>query len=279
MCLVRVSLFPTARNGRLPVSVRFDSLARIPSGSVNPSSEDVLGGKQTHLGEDINCCVFGLMSRRSFSHRWMDVFTRLYKAYGTVRIMGQKLTSAPYFTVSRWSALFTSCRSPCNRPLGSTEIYSLASTPGFLCLLYPKLFAKGLMSCNVLLLRFGKKLGLLHPGSSSSETGLSRSSIAFAQSFDFAQNHINWRFAVRIGWSRIEAFFPSVGKLMQDACKTLDDYVYSLIDERNQKSSEATSEKHVDLLGLFMKTVDVDGGRLSRVELKDAAINMMIAGR
>lgn len=101
----------------------------------------------------------------------------------------------------------------------------------------------------------------------------------FADSFDFAQHHLDWRFAVKIGWSFMEKLVPSVGKPMRDACKTLDDYVYSLIDERQRTSAQGPSESHVDLLGLFMKAGDDKDCPLDRGQLKDAAMNMIIAGR
>ncbi|KAH9450504.1 hypothetical protein Pst134EB_018040 [Puccinia striiformis f. sp. tritici] len=88
-----------------------------------------------------------------------------------------------------------------------------------------------------------------------------------------------------IGWRLIERLnIRSMGKRMKVSCGVLDDYAYSLIDERmSNLTSDPKKEKqatiHTDLLGLFMNARDERGGDLGRTELRDTTLNLIIAGR
>lgn len=64
---------------------------------------------------------------------------------------------------------------------------------------------------------------------------------------------------------------------MTAARQTLEGYVYELIDARSEADTPA--ETYRDLLGLFMEFSDEKGASLSRSELKDSALNLIIAGR
>lgn len=108
---------------------------------------------------------------------------------------------------------------------------------------------------------------------------LNSASVTFADAFDFAQNHLAWRFVTIRAWPMIERLVPRIGHSLKDCCKTLDDYVYDLIDERQAGLMNEDTEKCKDLLVLFMQAGDEKGSPLSRTELKDAAMNMIIAGR
>ncbi|WAQ86940.1 hypothetical protein PtA15_7A669 [Puccinia triticina] len=84
---------------------------------------------------------------------------------------------------------------------------------------------------------FGKDLGLLgtdyyDKGEASSPSKLSPVSIPFADAFDFAQDQIDFRFLAVRGWQLIKKLVGSIGKRMKALCCVLDDYAYSLIDER-----------------------------------------------
>lgn len=124
---------------------------------------------------------------------------------------------------------------------------------------------------------FGRDLDVLK-AEMCPDTHLDSSAMAFAEAFDVAQNHLDWRFSLVAGWSMLEKIVPSLGKRVADACKTLDAYTYTLIDERASKE-EKSDDKPEDLLELFMKAEDEKGTPLDRTQLKDALLNMLIAGR
>nr|AHK06539.1 putative cytochrome P450 [Puccinia horiana] len=71
-----------------------------------------------------------------------------------------------------------------------------------------------------------------------------------------------------------------VTKVLKDAAQEEHDFAYSLVDERLANlSQEADFQGHPDLLSLFITARDTHGGGLERDELRDTAINMIIAGR
>lgn len=137
---------------------------------------------------------------------------------------------------------------------------------------------------------FSKDLNLLgcqneikpQPGTPARAVNPGRS---FAAAFDFAQNQLDFRFDMLIGWKVVEALNFSMGTSMKASCRILDDFAYSLIDERlshlANKSIESKDEQsaHRDLLDLFMAARDDRGGGLGRTELRDTAMNLIIAGR
>ncbi|KAI7951134.1 hypothetical protein MJO29_009808 [Puccinia striiformis f. sp. tritici] len=126
---------------------------------------------------------------------------------------------------------------------------------------------------------FGKDLGLLGIGYED------KGSNPFSVAFDYAQDQVDFRFVMPIGWRLIERLnIRSMGKRMKVSCGVLDDYAYSLIDERmSNLTSDPKKEKqatiHTDLLGLFMNARDERGGDLGRTELRDTTLNLIIAGR
>ncbi|KAG0139498.1 hypothetical protein CROQUDRAFT_726558 [Cronartium quercuum f. sp. fusiforme G11] len=99
----------------------------------------------------------------------------------------------------------------------------------------------------------------------------------FANAFDFVQKQMDLRFV-------FTAFSIPLGRLLSkrpktiSARKTLDEYVYQLIDSRRKSYNNEQNSYH-DLLGLFMNFSDEKGVSLSRTELKDSALNLIIAGR
>lgn len=98
----------------------------------------------------------------------------------------------------------------------------------------------------------------------------------FAEAFDFVQTQMDHRFILSVfsfHLGRLLAMRPK----MTAARKTLDNYVYDLIDGRSNVG--ISTEKPVDLLGLFMSFSDEKGMPLTRDELKDSAMNLIIAGR
>ncbi|KAI8443754.1 cytochrome P450 [Phakopsora pachyrhizi] len=107
----------------------------------------------------------------------------------------------------------------------------------------------------------------------------------FAEAFDFVQNQLDFRFSVIKGWKFLEGIMFPTGRKMNMACDFLDRYAYYLIDQRISASGsgrdikEKSDSYQEDLLGLFMQARDHRGGGLNRTELKDAVINLIIAGR
>jgi len=138
---------------------------------------------------------------------------------------------------------------------------------------------------------FGKDLGLLgvqhadDQEQKKSTLKLSQKPNTFAVAFDYAQDHLEFRFMLMVGWQLVERLIGSIGKRFKDSCRVLDEYAYSLIDERmasqmDQRSDYKQQEPiNTDLLGLFINARDERGGGLGRTELKDTIINLMIAGR
>lgn len=85
------------------------------------------------------------------------------------------------------------------------------------------------------------------------------------------------------GWSLYESLTPQ-GRKMREASKFLDDYAYSLIDARTtdgkvEEKATGTERLHKDLLGLYMDARDEQGKGMSRQQLRDAVLNLIIAGR
>ncbi|WAQ82594.1 hypothetical protein PtA15_2A911 [Puccinia triticina] len=98
------------------------------------------------------------------------------------------------------------------------------------------------------------------------------------------KDQIDFRFSTVAGWQVFMKLVSSIGKRMEASCRVLDDYAYSLIDEQMADLSQTSDgEKEeaepTDLLGIFMHTHDERGGGLGRIELRDTALNLIIAGR
>jgi len=137
---------------------------------------------------------------------------------------------------------------------------------------------------------FGKDLGLLsvqHADDQEQKKSTLKISQSnpFAVAFDYAQDHLEFRFMIMAGWQLIERLIGSIGKPFKDSCRVLDEYAYSLIDERmasqmDQRSDYKQQEPiNTDLLGIFINARDARGGGLGRTELRDTIINLIIAGR
>jgi len=138
---------------------------------------------------------------------------------------------------------------------------------------------------------FGKDLNILgtkgnaYNKPDTPETAkLSYSTTPFVNAFNFTQDQSDFRMAMRVGWGLMESMNSSMGKRMKDSIRIIDDFAYSLIDER----IAALSDRHgfqeevsvpADLLSLFMNARDDRGGGLDRVELRDTAMNLLFAGR
>lgn len=106
--------------------------------------------------------------------------------------------------------------------------------------------------------------------------------VPFAESFDKAQHILDRRFNDPL-W-KIKEVFGSSGREMRAAIKVLDDFSYSIIDEREKSglgniTAENKKEKNLDLLSLYMALRDDNGQPMSRKQLRDAVLNLIIAGR
>ena len=99
----------------------------------------------------------------------------------------------------------------------------------------------------------------------------------FAEAFDYVQKQLDLRFIMTAIWLRLGRFVGSRPKMVA-ARRTLENYAYDLIDAREANPNKETEVYH-DLLGLFMSFTDEKGVSMSRSELKDSALNLIIAGR
>jgi len=104
----------------------------------------------------------------------------------------------------------------------------------------------------------------------------------FVDAFDFAQKHLDRRFALLTLWKLIEKIDISLGRRVKSACRTLDEYTSSLIDERLASlhgHAEVHNQTPTDLLSSFLKTHRQMGADLGHEELKETFLNLIIAGR
>jgi hypothetical protein len=132
-------------------------------------------------------------------------------------------------------------------------------------------------------LSFGRDLDIFNAGygdqsNASCPPELFKNSAAgFAKAFDIAQDQMDFRLAIVMGWELMEKLnIRSMGQRMKDSCRVLDDFVYSLVDERLENAYDSSPS---DLLSLFITARDNCDGGLGRTELRDTAINLIIAGR
>lgn len=75
-----------------------------------------------------------------------------------------------------------------------------------------------------------------------------------------------------------------MGKQMTDAVKVLDDFSYGIIDQRAQEgrgnvTASQKKDAELDLLSLYMAMRDENGQPMNRKALRDAVLNLIIAGR
>ncbi|POW23146.1 hypothetical protein PSHT_00452 [Puccinia striiformis] len=130
---------------------------------------------------------------------------------------------------------------------------------------------------SVAQMTFGKDLDLL--GAKYSTETDSPASSRLAQ-----LEQSNFRLTLIVGWKLIESLNSSMGKRMKHSIRIMDNFVYSLLDERIASLSQLDCLKeadHVprDLLGLFMDACDKRGGGLSRTKLRDTAIWLQVFER
>ncbi|PLW12359.1 hypothetical protein PCASD_22821, partial [Puccinia coronata f. sp. avenae] len=129
----------------------------------------------------------------------------------------------------------------------------------------------------------GKDIGQLdelHLPSTQSSTHTPDS--IFVEAFDFAQKQLDRRFALLTLWKFVEKVDVSAGRKIRSACKTLDNYTTALIEERLAMldlDAEEYMENPTHLLGFFLKFQKKLGGNLSREEMKETFLNLIIAGR
>ncbi|KAL8290477.1 hypothetical protein RQP46_002735 [Phenoliferia psychrophenolica] len=114
-------------------------------------------------------------------------------------------------------------------------------------------------------LAFGRTVGAL-----DSETP-----VPFATAFDYAQEVMAKRFFDPL-W-KISEMFSEQGRRMKVEERILDEFVYDIIDKR--EASKGAGDHGGDLLGMYMRLIMDDGSKMDRVGLRDAVLNMLIAGR
>lgn len=117
---------------------------------------------------------------------------------------------------------------------------------------------------------FGRGIGCLEQAKTGQELD------PFSNAFDFVQRQLDLRFILTAFSTHLGRLFGK-NPMMTASRKTLDTYIYDLIDAR--LTPETRAETSRDLLGLFMEFSDEKGASLSRDDLKDSALNLIIAGR
>jgi len=106
--------------------------------------------------------------------------------------------------------------------------------------------------------------------------------VLFSEAFDYAQNQLDFRFALITLWKVAEKVNINLGRKIKLACDTLNRYATSLIDERLASFDQHAlrcEESPTDLLGFFLKIRKEMGGDLREEEIRDAFLNLIIAGR
>ncbi|RIB24433.1 cytochrome P450 [Gigaspora rosea] len=98
----------------------------------------------------------------------------------------------------------------------------------------------------------------------------------FVTYFDFTQNRIFERFEEPF-WKFTEKFSEK-GQQMRKACKYIDDYIYNMIN-KYKSQLEVDRESVKSLLALLIEAVDDNGKKLNDKELRDVALNLILAGR
>ncbi|SCV70500.1 BQ2448_1894 [Microbotryum intermedium] len=107
--------------------------------------------------------------------------------------------------------------------------------------------------------------------------------VPFAMAFDEAQGIMNDRF-INPFWRVTELFNGTMWR-MRKAVKIIDDFSYKPIDERTKtglndvKPGEKRSKSETALLSLYMSIRNDQGKPLSRKQLRDAVLKLIIAGR
>ncbi|GAA6032203.1 hypothetical protein JCM8097_007123 [Rhodosporidiobolus ruineniae] len=116
-----------------------------------------------------------------------------------------------------------------------------------------------------------------------SADGETNEPVPFCSAFDTAQIELERRFTNPF-WKLSERW-DGTGKVMRDANKTIDQFVYGIIDQREAegKNSFTKEEKkeaeYTDLLSLYLAVEDEQGAKLSKQHVRDAALNLLLAGR
>jgi len=89
--------------------------------------------------------------------------------------------------------------------------------------------------------------------------------VLFSEAFDYAQNQLDFRFALITLWKVAEKVNINLGRKIKLACDTLNRYATSLIDERLASFDQHAlrcEESPTDLLGFFLKIRKEIGGDL-----------------
>lgn len=104
----------------------------------------------------------------------------------------------------------------------------------------------------------------------------------FGDAFNYAQKVLDMRFVQP--WWKIAERFNETGRKMRAARKIVEGFTTNIVAARREET-EAMGQKaepegkRKDLLDLFMAYRSSEGQRLSNQQLKDAILNLMIAGR
>ena len=97
----------------------------------------------------------------------------------------------------------------------------------------------------------------------------------FAVAFNAAQVTLNRRFVNP--WWKFTEMISGTGRRHREAVKIIDDTAYGFVDARLSKDHIDNGKQ--DVLKLYQGLKDDDGNVLTRKQLRDAVLNLIIAGR
>ncbi|GAA5904135.1 hypothetical protein JCM6882_003956 [Rhodosporidiobolus microsporus] len=107
--------------------------------------------------------------------------------------------------------------------------------------------------------------------------------VPFASAFDTAQVLIERRFTNPF-W-KITERFDGTNKIIQESNGIINEFVYGIIEEREKEGRNSVSKEekkeaqNTDLLSLYLALEDEQGEKLSKEQVRDACLNLLLAGR
>lgn len=104
-----------------------------------------------------------------------------------------------------------------------------------------------------------------------------REGSSFEKSFERAQAIIEQRFRIPV-WKLYE-YVTGVAKQIKQSVAILDGFVYNIIDEREHEVKSGARSGKRDLLDEFMNVTKAGDEKLSKKELRDIMLSLLVAGR
>nr|ATG29922.1 CYP704C10 [Taxus chinensis] len=118
---------------------------------------------------------------------------------------------------------------------------------------------------------FGVEMNSLSKSNSGPEA-------SFTRAFDTANSMVLWRY-LDIAWKLKRYFNIGSEAIMKESIRTVDDFVYKIIQSRRQEISAQNSSEKPDILSRFISLSEKEPEKFSDKYLRDILLNFMIAGR